>query len=44
MGRTYDTTPEQVTLEYEITRSLFFQAVRGDEKSTGLDLIWKYEK
>ena len=44
MGRTYDTTPEQVTMEYEITRSLFFQATRGDEKDTGCDLIWKYEK
>jgi translocation and assembly module TamB len=44
MGRTYDTTPEQVTMEYEITRSLFFQATRGDEKNTGFDIIWKYEK
>jgi translocation and assembly module TamB len=44
MGRTYDTTPEQVTMEYEITRSLFFQATRGDEKNTGFDVIWKYEK
>lgn len=44
MGRTYDTTPEQVTMEYEITRSLFFQATRGDEKNTGFDMIWKYEK
>ncbi len=44
MGRTYDTAPEQVTMEYEITKSLFFQATRGDEKDTGCDLIWKYEK
>ena len=44
IGRTYDTTPEQVTMEYEITRALFLQAIRGDEKNTGFDIIWKYEK
>jgi translocation and assembly module TamB len=44
MGHPYDTSPDQVTMEYEITRSLFFQAMRGDEKNTGFDLIWKKER
>jgi len=44
LGRTNEVAPEQVTLEYEIMRSLFLQATRGDEKNTGFDLIYKWEK
>lgn len=44
LGRTNEVAPEQVTLEYEIMRSLFLQAIRGDEKNTGFDLIYKWEK
>ncbi len=42
--RTSEVAPEQVTLEYEIIPSLFLQATRGDENSTGIDLIYKWEK
>jgi translocation and assembly module TamB len=44
LGHTDEVVPEQVTLEYEILRSLFLQASRGDEKNTGFDLIFKWEK
>ncbi len=44
LKRTGEVAPEQVTLEYEIIRSLFLQATRGDENSTGFDLIFKWEK
>ena len=43
-GRSNEVVPEQVTLEYEIVRSLHLQATRGDEKNTGFDIIWKFEK
>jgi len=44
LKRTSEVAPEQVTLEYEIIPSLFLQATRGDENSTGFDLIYKWEK
>jgi len=44
LGRTNEVAPEQMTLEYEILRALFLQATRGDEKNTGFDLIYKWEK
>ena len=44
LGRTNEVVPEQMTLEYEVIRSLFLQAIRGDEKETGFDVIIKYEK
>jgi hypothetical protein len=34
--------PEKVSMEYEVTPWLFLQATKGDEKSTGFDIIWKY--
>ncbi len=38
-----DIAPETVTLEYEINRHLFFRLESGDEKSSGVDLIFKVE-
>ncbi len=43
-SRSNAAVPEQVTLEYEILRSLHIQATRSDESRTGFDIIWKYEK
>ncbi|MBN2354639.1 translocation/assembly module TamB domain-containing protein [candidate division KSB1 bacterium] len=43
-SRSDEAVPERVTLEYEILRSLHLQATRGDERTTGFDVIWKYEK
>ncbi|RMD98256.1 MAG: translocation/assembly module TamB [Calditrichaeota bacterium] len=39
-----DVVPEIVTLELEITPFLFLQITKGDLKTTGFDLIWKFEK
>ncbi len=42
-GRFNEAVPEQVAIEYEITRFLFLQAIKGDEKTSGFDLLWKFE-
>ena len=44
IGRNHEVVPEKVSLEYEINKFLFLQATKGDEKTTGFDLIWKVEK
>jgi autotransporter translocation and assembly factor TamB len=44
LNRSNELAPKQVYLEYEITRFLFLQATRGDEKTTGFNLIWKLER
>ena len=44
VGKTQDVVPEKVSLEYEITPRIFIQATKGDDKSTGVDVIWKIEK
>ena len=44
IGRSHEIVPEQVSLEYEINPYLFLQATKGDDKTTGFDLIWKHEK
>ena len=44
LGRSHEVVPEQVFLEYEINRFLFLQAIKGDDKSTGFDIIWKFEQ
>lgn len=36
-------TPDIITLEYEIGRRLSLRLVQGDEKSTGADVILKFE-
>ncbi|MFZ1682818.1 MAG: translocation/assembly module TamB domain-containing protein [Candidatus Zixiibacteriota bacterium] len=35
--------PQIVTLEYELSKYLFLQLLQGDEKSSGADLIFKYQ-
>ena len=41
-SRSTEVAPEKVSMEYEVTPWLFLQATKGDEKSTGFDIIWKY--
>jgi translocation and assembly module TamB len=36
--------PDKVSLEYEISKYFSLQASRGDEKSTGIDLFWKFRR
>jgi len=43
-GSNNEVNSEKITLEYEIIPRLFLQGTQGDEKATGLDLIWKYQK
>ena len=35
--------PQIVTLEYELNKYLFLQLLQGDEKSSGADVIFKYQ-
>ena len=44
IGHSNEIVPEQVSLEYEISKFLFLQATKGDQKTSGFDLIWKLEK
>ena len=41
LGSSREMVPEQINLEYDIGRNWYLQATKGDEKSTGFDLIWK---
>jgi autotransporter translocation and assembly factor TamB len=38
-----DIAPETVTVEYELTRNIFFQLIEGDSKAKGVDVIFKLE-
>jgi translocation and assembly module TamB len=42
--QTNQVVPEQVRLEYRLGHSWFLQAMKGSEKNTGFDLIWKWEQ
>jgi autotransporter translocation and assembly factor TamB len=44
LGQSKELVADKVSLEYEINKFLSLQATRGDEKSTGIDLFWKYQK
>lgn len=43
-GQSREIIPEQVSLEYELSRHFYLQATHGGEKASGFDLIWKFEK
>ncbi|MDO9577885.1 MAG: translocation/assembly module TamB domain-containing protein [Candidatus Cloacimonadales bacterium] len=43
-GRSRGVIPEQVSLEYEIRKYLSIQAVSGGGKTTGFNLVWKFQK
>ncbi len=40
---TNDAETEIMTLEYQINKAFSIQGTRGNDSSTGVDLIWKYE-
>jgi translocation and assembly module TamB len=44
LGQTREIVPDKVSAEYELNRNIFIQATRGDEQSTGFDIIWKFTK
>ena len=37
-------TPETVTIEYELNKNLFLRLQSGSSKTSGLDVILKFEK
>lgn len=39
-----EVAPELITLEYEVTPFLFLQLINGDDKQTGYDIIFKFER
>ncbi|MBN1466169.1 translocation/assembly module TamB domain-containing protein [candidate division KSB1 bacterium] len=39
-----DRPPQIVTVEYQLTKYLFFQLISGDTKSTGADIILKFDR
>jgi autotransporter translocation and assembly factor TamB len=42
--QTNELQPDEITLEFEINRRLFLQLTKGSEKTTGFDIILKFEK
>ncbi len=44
LDQSKEIVPDKVAMEYEISRYFSLQASRGDEKSTGIDLFWKWKK
>ncbi|HPG42152.1 MAG TPA: translocation/assembly module TamB domain-containing protein [bacterium] len=44
LGGSHEMATDEISLEYEINKFLFLQATKGDDKTTGFDVFWKYEK
>jgi autotransporter translocation and assembly factor TamB len=44
LGETSSVVPEEINLEYELTRYLFIRANKSSEKESGFDFIFKFEK
>lgn len=40
---TQEQASEEILVEYAISRFLYLQALKGDSKATGLDLIWRFK-
>jgi autotransporter translocation and assembly factor TamB len=43
-GRSRNVAPQQITLDYELKKNFSLEAVSGSGKTTGLNLVWKYQK
>ncbi|MCF7912062.1 MAG: translocation/assembly module TamB [Candidatus Cloacimonetes bacterium] len=43
LDQSSEIVPDEVSLEYEMNKYISVQATRGDEKSTGVDLYWKFK-
>ena len=43
-NRTNEIVPDEITLEYEINPKLFLQLIQGSEKTSGFDVIIKFER
>ena len=44
IDKSNEIVPDNITLEYELSKFFSIQAMHGDEKSTGFDLFWKFKK
>jgi autotransporter translocation and assembly factor TamB len=44
LDQSKEIVPDKVAMEYELSRYFSLQASRGNEKSTGIDLFWKWKK
>ncbi|MFC1887364.1 translocation/assembly module TamB domain-containing protein [Candidatus Cloacimonadota bacterium] len=44
LDQSKEIVPDKVSMEFEISKYFSLQASRGDEKSTGIDLFWKFKK
>lgn len=44
LGQSKEIVPDEVSLEYEFKKHFSVQATRGNEKSTGIDFYWKFER
>ncbi len=43
-NQTNEIVPNELTLEYEVTPKLFLQLIQGSEKTSGFDVIIKFER
>ena len=44
LSQSKEIVPDKVSLEYELSRFFSIQATHGNEKATGFDLFWKFER
>jgi hypothetical protein len=44
IGQTREIVPDKVSAEYELNRNILIQATRGDERTSGFDIFWKFNK
>ncbi|HAE86719.1 TPA: hypothetical protein DCG86_01710 [Candidatus Marinimicrobia bacterium] len=44
LGQTREIVPDKVSAEYELNRNIYIQATRGNERTTGFDIVWKFTK
>ena len=43
LDQSSEIVPDELSLEYEMNKYISVQATRGDEKSTGVDIFWKFK-
>jgi len=43
LDQSSEIVPDEVSLEYEMNKYISVQATRGDDKSTGVDVFWKFK-
>jgi len=43
LDKSSEIIPDEMSLEYEMHKYISVEATRGDEKSTGIDVFWKFK-